>query len=108
MKTNKQNFFHLLIIPVVAAVLLSACGNQPQAENKQPEPSSEASTTQVPAMQIDKSKTYTAILKTDKGDITIALTANKTPITVNNFVVLARKNFYNGKNSGKPGNCWKI
>ena len=49
-----------------------------------------------PEMQIDQSKTYTALLKTSEGDITIQLTASETPITVNNFVSLARSGFYNG------------
>ena len=44
---------------------------------------------------IDKSKKYTAVLTTTVGDITIELAADKTPITVNNFVTLAKKNFYN-------------
>ncbi|MBI4100280.1 peptidylprolyl isomerase [Candidatus Microgenomates bacterium] len=46
-------------------------------------------------MEIDKNKKYTAILTTSKGIITISLNADKTPITVNNFVSLARKDFYN-------------
>ncbi len=46
------------------------------------------------SLQIDKSKKYSAILHTQKGDITISLTADKTPITVNNFISLARKGFY--------------
>ncbi|OGO20010.1 MAG: peptidylprolyl isomerase [Chloroflexi bacterium RBG_16_48_8] len=45
-------------------------------------------------MQIDPSKNYTAKIKTDKGDITIALSADKTPSTVNNFVFLAKEGFY--------------
>ncbi len=45
-------------------------------------------------LTIDKTKNYTAVLKTDQGDIEIALTASATPITVNNFVTLAKKNFY--------------
>jgi cyclophilin family peptidyl-prolyl cis-trans isomerase len=49
-----------------------------------------------PAMVIDPKKTYTAILKTDKGDIEIGLFAEKTPRTVNNFVFLAREGFYDG------------
>jgi len=56
----------------------------------------QADTKQPPAMQIDKSKTYSAILKTGEGDITIDLDAKKVPITVNNFVALAKKNFYDG------------
>ncbi len=51
---------------------------------------------QPPAMQIDKNKKYTAVLKTSEGEITIELSADKTPVTVNNFVALARKNFYDG------------
>lgn len=49
-----------------------------------------------PAMQIDPNKTYTAVLHTDKGDITIELNAKDTPITVNNFVSLAKDKFYDG------------
>ena len=47
------------------------------------------------SMEIDTKKSYEAILKTSMGDITISLAASATPITVNNFVVLSRKNFYN-------------
>ncbi len=45
-------------------------------------------------MEIDTKKMYEAILKTDLGDITVSLTASATPITVNNFVVLSKKLFY--------------
>lgn len=48
-----------------------------------------------PEIEIDKSKTYQAVLETDKGEITIDLFVQKTPLTVNNFVYLARKGFYN-------------
>ncbi len=37
-----------------------------------------------------------AILHTNKGDITIEFFGDKTPITVNNFVELARAGFYDG------------
>jgi cyclophilin family peptidyl-prolyl cis-trans isomerase len=49
-----------------------------------------------PKMEIDPKKEYTAIFKTDKGDITIKLYTDKTPNTVNNFVFLARQGFYDG------------
>jgi cyclophilin family peptidyl-prolyl cis-trans isomerase len=52
--------------------------------------------TKPPSMEIDVKKSYSAVLKTDKGDITIELFADKTPITVNNFVFLARQRFYDG------------
>ncbi len=48
-----------------------------------------------PNMEIRKSKQYQAVLKTNEGDITIELTASATPVTVNNFVSLAKKNYYN-------------
>ena len=47
-----------------------------------------------PAMQIDPSKSYSAKTKTDVGDINIALSADKAPRTVNNFVFLAKEGFY--------------
>jgi cyclophilin family peptidyl-prolyl cis-trans isomerase len=47
-----------------------------------------------PAMQIDPKKKYTAIFHTGKGDIRIELFAAQAPITVNNFVFLAREGFY--------------
>lgn len=50
---------------------------------------------QLPKMEIDKNKKYHAVLNTSEGIIKIALQTDKTPITVNNFVSLARKDFYN-------------
>jgi cyclophilin family peptidyl-prolyl cis-trans isomerase len=47
-----------------------------------------------PEMSIDLKKKYTAILHTDKGDITVDLFAEKVPNTVNNFVFLAKQGFY--------------
>jgi cyclophilin family peptidyl-prolyl cis-trans isomerase len=47
-----------------------------------------------PKMTIDPSKTYQAIFHTDKGDFTVQLYADKVPNTVNNFVFLARNDFY--------------
>ncbi len=49
-----------------------------------------------PLMTIDKTKTYTATLRTDVGDIVVELFADKVPIVVNNFVFLAREGFYDG------------
>jgi cyclophilin family peptidyl-prolyl cis-trans isomerase len=49
-----------------------------------------------PKMEIDPKKSYIAKLNTDKGEITVNLFAVKTPITVNNFVFLSRKGFYDG------------
>ncbi len=51
---------------------------------------------QPPAMQIDVNKSYMATLTTAKGDIVIQLLPKIAPLTVNNFVFLARQGFYNG------------
>ncbi len=52
--------------------------------------------TKPPKMEVDLKKSYSAILKTDKGEIKVKLYADKTPSTVNNFVFLARQGFYDG------------
>ncbi len=39
-------------------------------------------------MEIDPNKKYTAILHTEKGDITVELFAKEAPNTVNKFVFL--------------------
>ena len=49
-----------------------------------------------PAMQIDPKKQYKARMETDKGTMVIELFADKTPMTVNNFVFLAREGYYDG------------
>jgi cyclophilin family peptidyl-prolyl cis-trans isomerase len=49
---------------------------------------------QQPSMVIDPAKRYTAVLETSIGSMTIALDAANAPVTVNNFVVLARYHYY--------------
>lgn len=49
-----------------------------------------------PAMTIDPNKKYTARFQTTKGDFDVELFAKDAPITVNNFVFLARDGFYDG------------
>ncbi len=48
-----------------------------------------------PAMTIDTAKTYKATVKTDAGSFVVALDVTHAPVTVNNFVFLAKKNFFN-------------
>jgi cyclophilin family peptidyl-prolyl cis-trans isomerase len=47
-----------------------------------------------PEFLIDLKKKYLATLSTDKGDIVLDLFVDKTPVTVNNFVFLAREGYY--------------
>jgi cyclophilin family peptidyl-prolyl cis-trans isomerase len=48
-----------------------------------------------PAMQIDPNRHYEALFHTQRGDFTVELFAAQAPVTVNNFVFLAREGFYN-------------
>jgi len=47
-------------------------------------------------MQIEMNRTYHAVIKTNKGDIHLDLNPAEAPLTVNNFVVLARDGYYDG------------
>jgi cyclophilin family peptidyl-prolyl cis-trans isomerase len=49
-----------------------------------------------PAMVIDPARQYTATIETTKGAMEVELFPEDAPMTVNNFVVLARDDFYDG------------
>jgi peptidylprolyl isomerase len=68
-------------VPTVAAAPTPATGKQYPA---------------APPMTIDVKKTYTATIKTPRGDIVIKLRPDLAPETVNSFVFLARDGYYNG------------
>ena len=99
----------LVVLGALLAVLtVAACGADDLEEipGSSPLPTSTPTTTAVgdipvakqydapPAMTLDTTHAYTATFKTVKGDIVVELFADKVPITVNNFVFLAREGFY--------------
>ena len=47
-------------------------------------------------MQIETNRTYHVVIKTNKGDIHLELNPAEAPMTVNNFVALARDGYYDG------------
>jgi cyclophilin family peptidyl-prolyl cis-trans isomerase len=49
-----------------------------------------------PSGALDTTKSYTARFKTERGDIVVELYADRAPLTVENFVNLARAGFYDG------------
>jgi cyclophilin family peptidyl-prolyl cis-trans isomerase len=49
-----------------------------------------------PSGALDTSKAYRARFKTERGEIVVDLYADKAPLTVENFVNLARSGFYDG------------
>jgi peptidyl-prolyl cis-trans isomerase B (cyclophilin B) len=69
-----------------------ACGaTVPAHANEQPQEFSKPS-----PMNIDPNKTYTAMLDTSCGTIAIQLLADQAPQTVNSFVFLAGKGYFDG------------
>jgi peptidyl-prolyl cis-trans isomerase B (cyclophilin B) len=87
-----------IVIPVAAAVLIAGVvltlfltgvikmpSSQPAKNLNSPIP-----------MVIDVNKKYSALIKTAKGDLALELYPQDAPVTVNSFVSLARKGFYNG------------
>ena len=49
-----------------------------------------------PALQIDVAKTYLITMETNKGTIELELYPEHAPMTVNNFVFLAKEGYYAG------------
>jgi cyclophilin family peptidyl-prolyl cis-trans isomerase len=60
------------------------------------EPASRPTFSAPPPMRIDRAATYRATLATSCGTIVIRLDPRQAPLTVNNFVFLARRHFYDG------------
>ena len=52
--------------------------------------------TSAPEMSIDAGRKYSATIETSEGQMTAELFASEAPLTVNNFVFLARDGFYDG------------
>jgi cyclophilin family peptidyl-prolyl cis-trans isomerase len=69
-----------------------ACGGERPAAAGQPKPAFD----EPPEMQIDREKSYRAVVETSCGTIEFELFTGRTPITVNNFVFLAREKFFDG------------
>ncbi|MFB5190311.1 peptidylprolyl isomerase [Alicyclobacillus fastidiosus] len=99
-----------LAVALVALTLAAGCGtnnstggsaqkqpsqSNPSAAAKQPvlKPTTKQWSSP-PKMMIDTSKQYNAVVHTNYGDFTIQLFAKQSPLTVNNFVFLAKNNFY--------------
>ena len=81
-----------LILVLVTLSVVSCGGEAPE-----PIPASAPKTyASPPAMTIDTGKQYTAIIETEKGNLVIELFASDVPVTVNNFVFLAREGLYDG------------
>lgn len=48
------------------------------------------------SMSFEEGKTYSAVIHTSKGDILVELNVKEAPLSVTNFIQLAKSGFYNG------------
>ena len=48
----------------------------------------------MPEMSIDQNKSYTAVIQTSMGDLTVEFFSDTAPVTVNNFVSLSNDGYY--------------
>lgn len=88
----------VVVLAVAAILWIVISARQPKAEAGQIPPTVIAMQfDSAPPMQIDVNKQYFATVKMVKGgEFVIQLYPDKAPITVNSFVFLARKGFFNG------------
>jgi len=75
------------VILVVVTLLSASCAGSAPEQKTYSAP---------PPMTIDTSKQYLATIETEKGNLVLELFASDVPLTVNNFVFLAREGFYDG------------
>ncbi len=109
----KKNVYTILAVFVVLAAVCAGaagCNKAPASKdtniNSQTNTNTSVDKTSVaqrnnmypspPPMSIDKSKQYNAVVTTSLGTFKIKLLSNDAPITVNNFVFLAKQGFYKG------------
>jgi cyclophilin family peptidyl-prolyl cis-trans isomerase len=95
----KKNIYRFLII----SLFISACGSNEVEEitettiqdNKgESTMSDEKVYSSMPEMSIDQSKSYTAVIQTSMGDLSVEFFSDTAPITVNNFISLSNDGYY--------------
>ena len=95
----KKNIYRFLII----SLFISACGSNEVEEisettiqdNKgELTMSDEKVYSSMPEMSIDQSKSYTAVIQTSMGDLSVEFFSDTAPITVNNFISLSNDGYY--------------
>lgn len=95
----KKNIYRFLII----SLFVSACGSNEVEEitettiqdNKgESTMSDEKVYSSMPEMSIDQSKSYTAVIQTSMGDLTVEFFSDTAPVTVNNFISLSKDGYY--------------
>ena len=95
----KKYIYRFLIV----SLFVSACGSNEVEEitettiqdNKgESTMSDEKVYSSMPEMSIDQSKSYTAVIQTSMGDLTVEFFSDTAPVTVNNFISLSNDGYY--------------
>ena len=94
----KNKFILLFMFIVITACAQSEVidNNEEVVENETGDQimSSDKVYSSMPEMEIDTTKTYSAVISTNKGDMTVEFFSNTAPITVNNFISLSNDGYY--------------
>ena len=85
----------ILTLCLTGVIPIQSLINGPTGESEMQSQTPKSYNSPIP-MVIDVNKKYTAFIKTAKGDLVLELYPKDAPVTVNSFVSLVRKGFYNG------------
>ena len=78
-------------------IALAACGEaEPAAEASDTPEGDVKQYSAHPGTVIEAGKSYSAVVKTNLGDMTFDLLADESPLAVNSFVFLAREGYFDG------------
>jgi cyclophilin family peptidyl-prolyl cis-trans isomerase len=94
MHTAVRKTLFLGVALALATALAGCSSSGPEIGETPPGASSQLQWSSPPAMEIDPGKSYQAVFDTEAGQFTVRLFADKAPLTVNNFVFLARQGYY--------------
>jgi cyclophilin family peptidyl-prolyl cis-trans isomerase len=76
--------------------VLKNLNNQNPVSNSKGNQTMDKTKMSIPSQVINPAKNYVAVFNTNQGSFKIKLYANSVPLTVNNFVYLAKAKFYDG------------
>ena len=96
MLKNKLILLFMFIVITACAESEVIDNNEEVVENETGDQimSSDKVYSSMPEMAIDTTKTYSAVISTNKGDMTVEFFSNTAPITVNNFISLSNDGYY--------------
>ena len=95
-KISKISKLKVLITIVASAIVLCGCGQSEKAEDSNSVDVTSSVQEAVENVELLTGKHYVDIVIKDKGTISVELDADVAPVSVTNFVKLAKEGFYDG------------